>query len=293
MSWGSSFRATAVAVACVVSLVAMPQGEAVGASAGVHAAQPCHGADCGVVTDPHGAQYVGSGGLLLPANNFTGSDADRSDAATCTECRWALLPMCRGDGQAGGVACGGAASSCPPGQFRRIVMLLRPGDSDWREVGLVCLVGGAPTTVDDMADQLSDVVVEQVPDLKPSYQPEGGTLIGLPAVFNAGQPRTLGERRFTLVGFDIELHGRATWTWAFGDGQSLTTDDPGGDWPTTTVTHAYAHAGAYAVGVSAEWQAWFTVDGLGPWPVTGDPVVQDGGPLPLRVVQARAELVTG
>ncbi|MFL6180746.1 MAG: PKD domain-containing protein, partial [Actinomycetes bacterium] len=271
-----------------------PQADAVDAAAGVLEAQPCHGADCGVVTDPHGAQYVGSGGLLLPANNFTGSDADRSDAATCTECRWALLPMCRGgDGQAGGVDCGGAASSCPPGQFRRIVMLLRPGDTDWREVGLVCLVGGAPTTVDDVADQLSDVVVEQVPDLEPSYQPKGGTLIGLPALFDAGQPRTLGERRFTLVGFDIELHGRATWTWAFGDGESLTTDDPGGAWPTTTVTHDYTHAGTYPVGVTAEWQAWFTVDGMGPWPVTGDPVVQEGGPLPLRVVEARAELVTG
>jgi hypothetical protein len=246
-----------------------------------------------VVTDPDGAQYVGSGGLLLPSDSFTGSDADRSDAATCTECRWALLPMCRGRGQAGDVNCGGAATSCSPGEFRRIVMLLRPGDSEWRAVGLVCLVAGAPMTVDEMADRLSDVVVEQVPELRPSYQPEGGTLIGLPAIFDAGQPRTLGERRFTLVGYDIELHGRATWTWTFGDGESMTTDDPGGSWPTATVSHTYAHAGSHAVGVTAEWRAWFTVDGMGPWPVQGDPVVQSVGPIPLQVVEARAELVTG
>jgi hypothetical protein len=201
--------------------------------------------------------------------------------------------MCRGQGQTGGIQCGGAATSCPPGQFRRIVLLLRPGDTDWQEVGLVCLVGGAPLTVDELSDELSDVVVEQVPDLDPSYQPSGRTLVGLPAIFDAGQPRTLGERRFTLVGFDIVLRGRATWTWTFGDGSSMVTEEPGGPWPTKDVTHEYTHAGAYEVGLSTEWRAWFTVDGMGPWPVAGNAVVQTAPALPLQVMEARAELVTG
>jgi hypothetical protein len=253
---------------------------------------PCEGADCDVVADPDDAAYVGSGGLLLPTDSFTGSEADRTDAATCPECRWALLPMCRG-GDGGGVACGGAAASCPPGEFRRIVLLLRPGDTEWREVGLVCLVGGAPMTVDDIATQLSDVVVEDVPPLRPQFQPKGGTLIGLPAVFAAGQPATLGERRFMLVGFEIVLDGRASWTWEFGDGQALTTDKPGGAWPDMTVAHAYPRAGSYPVSVMSTWDAWFTVDGMGPWPVGGDPVVQTEGPLAVSVVAARAELVVG
>lgn len=256
-------------------------------------AAPCEGADCDVVADPDDAQYVGAGGLLLPADSFTGSESDRTDAATCPECRWALLPMCRGDGQAGGVECGGAATSCPPGQFRRIVLLLKPGDTDWREVGLVCLVGGAPTTVDDFAAQLSDLVVEDVPPLEPSMQPQGGTLIGLPAVFAAGQPRSLGERRFSLVGFDVVLNGRATWSWDFGDGATLASDEPGGAWPEMAISHSYAHAGAYPVSVSSTWDAWFTVDGMGPWPVGGAPVVQVASPPPVRVVEARAELVVG
>ncbi|MCZ3385418.1 MAG: PKD domain-containing protein [Actinomycetia bacterium] len=256
-------------------------------------AEPCEGADCDVVADPDDAEYVGSGGLLLPADSFTGTDADRADAATCPECRWALLPMCRGDGQAGGVACGGAATSCPPGEFRRIVLLLRPGDAEWREVGLVCLVGGAPITVDDVAGRLSNVVVEEVPPLQPTFQPEGGTLIGLPAVFAAGQPATLGERRFTLVGFEIVLDGRASWTWEFGDGDVLTTDEPGGGWPEMAVSHAYARAGSYPVSVNSTWEAWFTVDGLGPWPVGGDLVIQTAGPLVVSVSEARAELLVG
>lgn len=255
-------------------------------------APPCQGADCDVVADPAAAQFVGSGGLLLPGDSFTGSEADRTDAATCRDCRWALLPMCRG-GQAGGVACGGAATSCPPGEFRRIVLLLRPGDTQWREVGLVCLVGGGPITVDDVAAELSDVVVEDVPPLRPTFQPKGGTLIGLPAVFAAGQPANLGERRFSLVGFAIVLDGRASWTWEFGDGEALTTDEAGGSWPEMAVSQAYQRAGSYPVSVTTTWEAWFTVDGLGPWPVGGDPVLQSADLLPVSVVEARAELVVG
>jgi hypothetical protein len=288
MVWrvGRSFTGHVVVGTALVVLGAMVYAAPAGA------VKPCKGADCEVVTDPDQAQYVGSGGLLLPADSFTGSSADRTDAATCPECRWALLPMCRGAGQAGDVACGPAASSCPPGEFRRIVLLLRPGDTEWQEVGLVCLVGGAPTTVDDLAAELADVVVEDVPPLEPSAQPAGGTLVGLPAVFTSGQPRSLGQRRFDLVGFSVVLEGRASWSWDFGDGALLTTDDPGGSWPNVAVSHSYPRAGDYSVGVRTVWDAWFTVDGLGPWPVGGDPVEQVA-PLPLTVHQARAELVVG
>lgn len=277
----------------VLAAVALGVVAALLPAAAAIAAAPCEGADCSVVPDPDKAQYVGTGGLLLPASSFTGTDADRADAATCPECRWALLPMCRGDGQAGDVACGGAARSCPSGQFRRIVLLLRPGANEWEEVGLVCLVGGAPTTVDGLASELTDVVVEDVPPLEPSVQPEGGTLIGLPAVFASGQPRALGERRFTLVGFDIILDGRATWSWDFGDGTTFTSDEPGGPWPETSVSHLYGRAGTYPVSVSSTWEAWFTVDGMGPWPVGGAPVVQVANPSPVQVFEARAELVVG
>lgn len=257
------------------------------------AADPCEGADCDVVPDPDDAAYVGTGGLLLPADSFTGTPVDRAAAATCEGCRWALLPMCRGEGAGGGVACGPAASSCPPGEFRRIVLLLRPGDADWREVGLVCLVDGVPTTVADVSERLADVVIEEVPPLEPSYQPRGGTVIGLPAVFAANQDPRLGQRAFELVGFSIVLQGRATWTWTFGDGSVMSTDEPGGQWPDVTVAHAYRDAGRHQVTATASWQAWFTADGLGPWPVGGGAVVQVADPLQVRVAEARAELVVG
>jgi hypothetical protein len=254
----------------------------------IAADEPCVGADCDVVADPEDAEYVGTGGLLLPADSFTGSSDDRETAAVCLGCRWALLPMCR-DG--GDVECGPAANSCPPGQFRRIVLLLRPNATEWEEIGLVCLQGSGPTTVADVADRLHNVVIEGVPPLRPSSQPSGGTLVQLPAIFDSGQPAHLGQREFDLVGFHVVLQGRAAWVWRFGDGSEVTTSEPGGAWPVDSVTHTYREAGAYSVAVSTEWRAWFTVEGLGPFEVGGDPVVQVATPLVVPVQQARAQLI--
>jgi hypothetical protein len=95
------------------------------------------------------------------------------------------------------------------------------------------------------------------------------------------------------VGFDIVLQGRASWTWSFGDGAQVTTDDPGGVWPNESVAHTYESAGRYPVVVTTAWRAWFTVDGLGPFPVGGPPVVQVGDPMALVVSEARTELIAG
>ena len=60
-----------------------------------------------------------------------------------------------------------------------------------------------------------------------------------------------------------------------------------------TVSHPYPRAGSYPASVTTSWEAWFTVDGMGPWSVGGDPVVQISDPLTVPVVEARAELVVG
>ena len=47
-----------------------------------------------------------------------------------------------------------------------------------------------------------------------------------------------------------------------------------GAWPNDAVAHTYGSAGTFPVVVTTEWQAWFTVDGLGPFPVEGPPVAR-------------------
>lgn len=258
-------------------------------SAGAAWAGACPGAGCTVEGDPAGAAYVGDGGLLLPAGSFTGTDVDRRDAATCEGCRWALVPTCKKGGLGGGV-CGPAARACPPGERRMEVFLRRPGEPAFSSVGLVCLVPGGPVTVADVADRLHDVVVERVPALRPSFQPAGTTLVGLPTLFASGQPERLDTRTFDLVGFRIVLDARATWAWRFGDGEELVTAQPGGGYPVRSVAHVYHRPGSYPVSVTSVWEGWFTVDGLGPFRVGGAQVSQ-AEVVPVQVREARAVLV--
>lgn len=235
------------------------------------------------------AAFVGTGGLLIPEDSFTGNAAERTDAASCLDCQWALVPVCKGAG-GGNLGCGPAATSCPVGQRRMVILLLRPPSVTWDVVGSMC-VSGAPLTVDDVARQLADVVVRRVPPLEPTFQPRGGTLVNLPALFASGQPARLATRTFDLVGFVVVLDARASWRWQFGDGATLETDQPGGAWPDRSVSHAYAGPGVFDVRVSSRWLGWFTVDGLGPFPVNGPAVVQSAGPVALVVHEARAVLV--
>lgn len=249
----------------------------------------CPGTDCTVDGDPDNAAYVGDGGLLLPGDSFTGTAQDRTDAAVCQGCRWALVPVCKEGGQGGGW-CGPAAFACPPGERRLEVYLRRPGEPDFSSVGLVCVPMAGPVTVADMATRLSDVVVERVPDLRPSYQPSGGTLVHLPTLFTSGQPHRLDTRHFELVGFSIVLDARARWAWRFGDGDELVTDQPGGAYPDRSVAHVYQRPGRYPVAVTSVWDGWFTVDGMGPFQV-GGPQVTQSQLLSVDVAEARAVLV--
>ena len=119
-----------------------------------------------------------------------------------------------------------------------------------------------------------DRFLRLVPQLRPSVQPPGGSLVNLPVVLASGQPRTIGRHRFVLAGRTVLLEADAWWTWDLGDGHRLLTHEPGGRWPNTSVTHAYGRSGRYAVRVTTSWQARFWVDGAGPFVVTGVPVTQ-------------------
>jgi hypothetical protein len=172
------------------------------------------------------------------------------------------------------------------------VHLRRAGETQFTLVGLVCLRPGAPTTVADLGELLRDVVVEEVPELAPSSQPAGTTLVQVPTLFASGQPRRMDSREFVLVGFDVVLDARAVWAWTFADGGTLVTDAPGGDYPDLSVSHTYQRPGRFEVSVTSSWEGWFTVDGLGPFRAGGSAVTQTAQ-LPVEVREARAVLLAG
>ncbi|WP_160009379.1 PKD domain-containing protein [Nocardioides sp. AX2bis] len=119
--------------------------------------------------------------------------------------------------------------------------------------------------------------------------PNGRTLVNFDTNFFTAAGDL--DRTITLLGQQVDLQiSAASYTWVFGDGQSLQTTSPGAAYPQLDVTHRYLGAGEVEVRVDVTYTAQFSVEG-GPFaPVPGSVTVA-GGPEPLQVVEARPTLV--
>ncbi len=243
--------------------------------------------------DQGAGAIVGTGGLILPGSSYDGDADARRTAASCNECRWRLQPRCLyNNGADDDAVCGAAAATCPVGQLRYRVFLYTPEDPEYREVGSVCLGAGGVTTTNEMGARVRDAFIDLLPKPDPSYQPKGGDIVNLPAVFDSGQPSVFGPRTFTLLDEPVDVTASATWSWDFGDGGGLDTASPGGAWPDTSVSHVYRTAITRSVHVTTTWTGEFTLDGLGPFLVGGAPITQQAT-LRVPVRDAHTVLVSG
>jgi len=136
-----------------------------------------------------------------------------------------------------------------------------------------------------------DRFIDLLPKQHPSFQPRTGGLVNVPVVFAAGQAGTLAHPTFDLAGFSVSLDVSATWTWDFDDGRPQRFTKPGGAYPDLDVTHTYATSDDRTVRVTTTWTGTFTVDGLGPFDITGPAVTQVSAPLDVPIHQARGELI--
>jgi hypothetical protein len=119
-----------------------------------------------------------------------------------------------------------------------------------------------------------DSFAKDLPALAPRTAPARGILAQLPVVFDSGQPGAEFTASYRLLGEEVRVTARTRWSWEFGDGATLSTDDPGGPYPHLDVSHVYRRAGSVQARVHADWTATFSVDGLGPFAVP-EPVTQD------------------
>lgn len=149
---------------------------------------------------------------------------------------------------------------------------------------------GPRISIDAVRAQVVAAVRHRVPRLQPQRQPaSGAALLRIPVVFATGQPGGARTWHDTLLGVAVTTTVTPTWQWRFGDGATLSTQEPGGPWPDTSVSHTFDEAGSFRVAVMTTWDGTFTVEGIGTFPIGGD-VTQETS-LPLRVVAARAVLV--
>ncbi|MBC9735519.1 hypothetical protein [Nocardioides marmotae] len=119
--------------------------------------------------------------------------------------------------------------------------------------------------------------------------PNGRTLVNFATNFYTEQGDL--TRTVTLLGRQVELRIHPThYTWAFGDGTTTTTDQPGAPYPDLQVTHDYRTAGRVAPSVDTTYSAEFSVDG-GPWQPVDGTVTIPGETIALRVLTATPTLV--
>lgn len=248
---------------------------------------PTHAVD--VSGDDAGDRFVGSGGILLPASTPMQT---RIEASRCADCQWRITAPCVNSPDEGAqAACRAMLTGCSAGEVRLRVWLASGGDGRWRDVGLVCVGVDGPITVDDVERRVREAFERLLPPLRPQSQPSQGVLPHLPVLFHSGQPGAWPESRHEILGHQVILRPRVTWTWGFGDGGTLTTPSPGSRYPDTAVSHVYRGGGAMRVHAIAHWTASFDLDDLGVFPVR-EPVVQRAE-LTVDVGQARAVLVPG
>jgi hypothetical protein len=119
--------------------------------------------------------------------------------------------------------------------------------------------------------------------------PNGRTLVNFDTnFFTETQPF---DRTVTLLGQRVDLHiVPSRFGWQFGDGESLTTAEPGAPYPRLDVTHRYLEKGRVAPSVDTTYTARFRVNG-GAWRDVPGSVTIAGPPVALAVLTATPTLV--
>lgn len=97
----------------------------------------------------------------------------------------------------------------------------------------------------------------------------------------------------TVLGVPIQLNlTPLSYAWDPGNGETFTSTDPGGPWPTGSQTYTYTKAGKYRPVVNTYWRVAISLDGI-TWSTVPGMGVTTAYANPLTVVEAESVLTTG
>ncbi|HWJ10313.1 MAG TPA: PKD domain-containing protein [Nocardioides sp.] len=120
--------------------------------------------------------------------------------------------------------------------------------------------------------------------------PDGLTLVNFDTNFYTTSTAPIA-RTVTLLGRQVTLEATpSTFHWTFGDGERLSTNEPGAPYPRLTVTHNYLRKGTYRPALGTTYTGRFRV-GDGPWRQIPGTVTIDGTSQTLRAIEAQPKLV--
>lgn len=244
---------------------------ALAAAVGMGAASPS--AAVSVIGDDEAERFVGSGAVLLP-NSIEWNT--RAHASTCVGCRWKVTAPCLRDDEHGDAGCRGTILGCPQGREISRAWLARPGQ-DFEPVGLFCPSDGDVTSVADATVRVRGSFERHIPPLRVKCAPERGVVVGIPLHCRSLQPSGQASWVDSVAGYSVHTSAVASWEWNFQQYRapgmkvgewSHATHEPGADYPGDGVRQGFTLPGVHLVEVRARWRGTFTVDGLGPFPIS-------------------------
>jgi len=238
-----------------------------------------------VIGDGAQERFVGSGGIILPSHVDPGH---RHSAATCVGCRWSFREPCP-DIDTSQLPCF-SPMPCPADTVLLAYYFSSDAGNTWVNRGLVCMDSGGPRTVVDLSNRVKDVVIERLPPLNPTHQPNRGVIPRIPVLLHSGQ-NPLSEFTMRIVGFDVRVNPTVNWIWTFPSGSTLHTASPGSRYPNTDVARTFRTSGVKRVTCQAIWSGTFTVGDLGPFAIQGE--IRQSQALAIRVADARSRLIRG
>ena len=222
--------------------------------------------------------------------------------ATSSNVTYVLDPVCvRGEGISGDsfYGCAGQQECGNNGQLFLVQALLPDGSTSI--VGTTCIEPGDPDAAATAPVLTPGRILEAfrripLPEAPLAVQPPGGeTLVNFDTILHTqAEPFTetvqlLGRQ----VTFDISP---ASFTWTLGNGESMTTTDPGRPWARGVpmdqyVSHRYTEAGPVTLDLTTTWGARWRL-GNGPWRDVDGTVTMTSPAQDLQVRTAQPQLVS-
>lgn len=197
--------------------------------------------------------------------------------------------------------CAGSATPCadPPGSFRYELLRAPAGPNpSWTVIGDACLTPGDLGNLGTITPELVATEFRKLhwPKADLVVQPPGGeTLVNFPTNFYTENTEPT-QQQITLLGTRITIEATPTsYDWHFDgskedEDNEVTTQTPGGPYPTLDVTHEYldAHVTVHPR-VDVTYTGRYRLGG-GAWTDIPDTLTVTGDPVELRVIEATPRL---
>jgi hypothetical protein len=119
---------------------------------------------------------------------------------------------------------------------------------------------------------LSDRLIKLLPIGDINFQPDQDALVNMPVYFWTQTPQHF-QAVVPILDLIVYVNLHSTFTWSFGDGKFITTQNQGAPYPLGLITHTYKSNNNYPVNLKIIWRGTWSVNGV-TTAISGDGITQ-------------------